>query len=360
MRLLIVGGGTGGHLFPAVAVAEAWEDHGPDYRVTFVVTRRPLDARVMQDQGYPYRVLEVEGLKGKGLTGIWRSLTLLPKAFGEAWRILEETKPQVVLGVGGYVTGPLVLAAWWKGIPCAVQEQNAIPGLTNRLLGRVVDRVFLAFPDRQQYFSPKKVRLTGNPIRKELFREYREEEDRSRPFTLLILGGSQGAHRINQVVIEALEGLRDLKEEIFFIHQTGESDEEEVARAYRETGIPHRVQAFIADMAQVYAKARMIVARAGAMTVSEITALGKPSLLVPFPYAANNHQEHNARFLVEAGAAEMVREGDFTPSLLRERIRSWLDQPERLAEMGKRAVALGKREAAEEIVAECLRLAATQ
>lgn len=357
MRLLIAGGGTGGHLFPAVAVAEAWKEKDPGHEIVFVVTPRPLDARVLQERGYPFRILKVEGLKGKGTAGIFRSLTLLPKAFGESLRILKEIRPHVVLGVGGYVTGPVVSAAWWKGIPCAVQEQNSIPGMTNRLLGRVADRIFLAFEDRKGFFPRRKIRLTGNPIRKEILQADEERPTGSGPFTLLILGGSQGAHRINQVVIAALKDLTKWKNALSFIHQTGEKDEEEVAQAYREMGFEHRVQAFISDMARVYGQARMIVARAGAMTVSEITALGKPSLLIPFPFAAHNHQEHNARYLVESGAAEMVLEKDFTPPFFIERIRSWLDGPERLIEMGRRAAALGKRKAAEEIADECLALA---
>ncbi|MEW6186816.1 MAG: undecaprenyldiphospho-muramoylpentapeptide beta-N-acetylglucosaminyltransferase [Thermodesulfobacteriota bacterium] len=356
MRILMVGGGTGGHLFPAVAIAEAFRKKDPENAVEFVVTRRPLDARVLGGKGYPFRPLTVEGIKGKGFVGKLRSLSLLPRAFKESLKIMEEILPDVVLGVGGYVTGPVILAAWWKGVPCAVQEQNSIPGMTNRWLGKMTGRVFLAFEDQGHFFSKKKARIFGNPVRQELLTAYKGQASVSGPLTLLILGGSQGAHRINRMVIEALDEVGPLKNEVNFIHQTGEEDEKVVSRAYEERGFRHQVMAFINDMAWAYGQAGMILGRAGAMTVSEITALGKPSLLIPFPFAANNHQEHNARFLVEAGAAEMVLERDIRSGFLAERVRSWLTERERLSDMGKKAAALGRKRAAEEIVEECYRL----
>jgi UDP-N-acetylglucosamine--N-acetylmuramyl-(pentapeptide) pyrophosphoryl-undecaprenol N-acetylglucosamine transferase len=352
----MVGGGTGGHLFPAVAIAEAFRKKDPENAVEFIVTHRPLDAQVLGGRGYPFRTLTVEGIKGKGVSGKLRSLSLLPRAFRESVKIIREFRPGVVLGVGGYVSGPVVLAAWWKGVPCAVQEQNSIPGMTNRWLGKITGRVFLAFEDQGDFFSKKKARVFGNPVRRELLTAYKEQASVSGPLTLLVLGGSQGAHRINQMVVEALDELGPVRNELHFIHQTGERDEKEVTRAYEERGFRHQVMAFINDMAWAYGQAGMILGRAGAMTVSEITALGKPSLLIPFPFAANNHQEHNARCLVEAGAAEMVLEKDLRPGFLCDRVRSWLADRDRLSDMGKKAAALGRRQAAEEIVEDCYRL----
>lgn len=356
MRVLIVGGGTGGHLFPAIALAEAFIKKDPGNLVRFVVTRRPLDAEVLGKRGFSFRVLKVEGIKGRGAAGKIRSMALLPRAFKESLDMLEEIRPEVVLGVGGYVTGPMVLAAWWKGIPCAIQEQNSIPGLTNRILGKVADRIFLAFDDQGSYFPKRKSRLTGNPIREELTAVPGPQASNAGSLTLLILGGSQGAHRINQTVVGALDELRSFQEALYFIHQTGEKDETEVALAYQEKGFGHRVQAFFSDMVSAYGQADMIIGRAGAMTISEITAQGKPSLLIPFPFAANNHQEHNAQALVRAGAAEIILEKDLNPGLLAERIRQWLKDREQLIVMGNKAGTMGRRQAAAEIVDECYRL----
>jgi UDP-N-acetylglucosamine--N-acetylmuramyl-(pentapeptide) pyrophosphoryl-undecaprenol N-acetylglucosamine transferase len=356
VRVLIVGGGTGGHLFPAIALAEAFIKKDPGNLVRFVVTRRPLDAEVLGKRGFSFRVLKVEGIKGRGAAGKIRSMALLPRAFKESLDMIEEIRPEVVLGVGGYVTGPMVLAAWWKGVPCAIQEQNSIPGLTNRLLGKVADRIFLAFNDQGFYFSKRKSRLTGNPIREELTAVPGPQASNSGSLTLLILGGSQGAHRINQTVVGALDELRSFKEALYFIHQTGEKDQAEVARAYQEKGFGHRVQAFFSDMVSAYGQADMIIGRAGAMTISEITAQGKPSLLIPFPFAANNHQEHNAQALARAGAAEIILEKDLNPGLLAERIRQWLKDREQLIIMGNKAGTMGRRQAAEEIVETCYQL----
>jgi UDP-N-acetylglucosamine--N-acetylmuramyl-(pentapeptide) pyrophosphoryl-undecaprenol N-acetylglucosamine transferase len=356
VRVLICGGGTGGHLFPAVALAETFRTRDADNEIRFVTTSRVLDEQVLKDKGFSAQSLEMGGLKGKGMGDKMRSLSRLPKAFLASLGILREFRPHLVVGVGGYVTGPVVLAAWMKGIPSAIQEQNAIPGITNRLLGRFVDAVFCAFEESRGYFPMKKCRLTGNPIRAELQTASGGRPGLKRPLTILVLGGSQGARRINQILVEALEEIGSLREEFFFIHQTGSKDHSWVARAYEQKGFAHQVKAFISNMALAYGQADMIVSRAGAMTVSEITALGKPSCLVPFPFAANNHQEHNALALVRAGAAEMILEKDLTPGELGKRLRDWLAHPERLAVLAERARALGRWGAAEEIVEHCYRL----
>lgn len=356
MRVLIAGGGTGGHLFPAIALAEAFMKRSGENQVRFITTQRALDSHLLMERGFSFMPLKMEGIKGKGLAGKLSSSYQLPGAFSRSLKIIEEYRPEMVLGVGGYVSGPVILAAWSKRIPCAVQEQNAIPGVTNRLLGKVADRVFLAFEESGLYFPKNKIRNTGNPIRQELKKVVPREVPPVGPLTLLILGGSQGAHRINQVVRDSLEGLLPLKNELNFIHQTGEKDEAESARAYQEKGFSHRVTAFISDMAWAYGQSDLIIGRAGAMTITEITALGKPSLLIPFPFAANNHQEHNARALVRAGAAEMILEKDLNPGLLADYLRHWLAHREKLTEMGIKARNMGRWQAAEEIVEECYRL----
>jgi UDP-N-acetylglucosamine--N-acetylmuramyl-(pentapeptide) pyrophosphoryl-undecaprenol N-acetylglucosamine transferase len=359
VRILIAGGGTGGHLFPAVALADAFMEKEPKSRIEFVATSRILDSRILGKRGFAFKILEVEGIKGKGSAGKIDALFRLPKAFRRSLEMIGAFRPDVVLGVGGYVSGPLVLAAWIKGIPSAIQEQNSIPGMTNRWLGKITDRVFCAFEECAAYFPKEKIRLTGNPLRQELRQTAQPEVAPSGSLTLLILGGSQGAHAINMALIDSLAELIPFKEEITFIHQTGEKDADPVALAYQEKGFRHRVAAFISDMPGAYAQADMIISRAGAMSVSEITALGKPSLLIPFPFAANNHQEYNARSLVKAGAAEMILEKDLRPGLLSERIRAWLADRTQLIDMGDKARSLGRLAAAEEIVEECYRLVET-
>jgi UDP-N-acetylglucosamine--N-acetylmuramyl-(pentapeptide) pyrophosphoryl-undecaprenol N-acetylglucosamine transferase len=356
VRILITGGGTGGHLFPAVALAEKFRDRDAKNKIQFVTTSRALDEQVLKDKGFSPRALEVGGLKGKGLKDKVRSFLKLPGAFAESLSILGEFRPHLVLGVGGYITGPIVLAAWVKRIPTAIQEQNSVPGITNRLLGKVVDCIFCAFGESRAYFPTKKCLLTGNPIRKELKLAATRKPGQIRPLTILVLGGSQGARRINQILVDTLEEIATLREEFFFIHQTGPTDQPWVAQAYEKKGFAHHVQAFISDMAWAYGQAEMIISRAGAMTLSEITALGKASCLIPFPFAANNHQEHNARTLVSAGAAEMVLEKDLTPKDLGGRLKDWLARPEQLAAMARQAETLGRWEAAEEIVERCYQL----
>jgi UDP-N-acetylglucosamine--N-acetylmuramyl-(pentapeptide) pyrophosphoryl-undecaprenol N-acetylglucosamine transferase len=360
VRVLIVGGGTGGHLFPAIALAEAFIKRDPENRVQFVVTQRALDSEILSGRGFSFQTLKVEGIKGKGMAGKIHSLFQLPLSFACSLKILGEYRPELVLGVGGYVSGPVVLAAWWKGLTCAIQEQNSIPGITNRLLGKVVNRVFCAFKESESYFPKRKVRITGNPIRKELQKVSERRVPSSGPLTLLILGGSQGAHRINQAVMNALEGLAPFKHDLSIIHQTGERDEKEVALAYEGKGFKVQVMAFISDMVWAYEQADMVIGRAGAMTLTEITALGKPSLLIPFPFAANNHQEHNARALVQAGAAEMILERDLGPDFLADRISHWLADRKQLTQMGNQARALGRWQAAEEIVKFCYQLTSKQ
>lgn len=380
----MVGGGTGGHLFPAIALAETFMKKDLENKIQFVVTQRALDAQILKERGYSFKTLKIEGIKGKGLAGKARSLFLLPKALGRSLKMIGEFRPDLVLGVGGYVSGPVVLAAWLKGIPCAIQEQNSIPGMTNRLLGKVVDRVFGAFEECRSYFVKSKLRITGNPIRKEIrvntkikfgvnSSEFGDDHfhpslrppaagmrissetkaPSGSPVTVLILGGSQGAHRINQALVDSLDDLVSLKKDLAFIHQTGEKDAPLVARAYEEKGFEHQVLPFIADMAGAYRQADMIIGRAGAMTVSEIMAVGKPSLLIPFPFAANNHQETNARSLVTAGAAEMIIEKDLAPGLLADRIKGWVGNREKLVHMGQKAAGLGRPQAAETIVDLC-------
>ncbi len=304
MRVLIAGGGTGGHLFPGIAVAEEVLSRGGE--VLFVGTARGIEARVVPELG-----LDLETIRVSGLAGVsWRQRLRFgvegPLAGIQALRILRRFRPQVVVGVGGYSSGPVVLTAALGFIPTVILEQNSVPGITNRLLGRVVRRVFGAFEESRQYFSERKMALPGNPVRRAIVDSL---QGNTRPATarangrlrVFAFGGSQGARFINECLMEAApilaEGSVDL------VHQTGEADYDRVRRAYGDARLDAEVHSFIGDMAQRYAWTDLIVSRAGATTLAELAIVGRPAVLIPFPFATHNHQERNAREFEEAGAA---------------------------------------------------------
>jgi UDP-N-acetylglucosamine--N-acetylmuramyl-(pentapeptide) pyrophosphoryl-undecaprenol N-acetylglucosamine transferase len=354
VKVLIAGGGTGGHLFPGIALAEEVTTRHHGNEVVFVGTERGLEARVVPKEGYPLELVKVQGLKGKSLFAFLKALIALPLAFIESFRILARQKPDVVVGVGGYASGPVVLAAWLMGIPTAIQEQNALPGLTNKLLGRVVRVVFTAFEGARRFFPEKKVQLIGNPIRRKLMDNYLRSHVAHERFSLLVFGGSLGARGINQRMIEALDSLGDLKDGLHFVHQTGKNDLEQVRKGYAEKGFQADVVEFIDDMSSAYAKADLVVCRAGATTLAELTVCKKASLLIPFPHATDDHQAVNAKALVDAGAALMFRESELTGQKLAETIRTLKSQPAQLKNMEKKAGLLGRPEAAKELADVCV------
>jgi UDP-N-acetylglucosamine--N-acetylmuramyl-(pentapeptide) pyrophosphoryl-undecaprenol N-acetylglucosamine transferase len=357
MRLLVAGGGTGGHVFPGVALAEEMVTRHPGNDVVFVGTARGLEATVVPQVGFPLELIEVRGLKGKGIFQALRGLSLLPRALGHSLSILRAWRPDVVVGVGGYASGPVVLAAWFLRIPTAVQEQNAVAGFTNRMLGPLVGAVFTAFPEAARHFARRKVFQLGNPIRRALLENYMRPISRHDRLSVLVFGGSQGAHGLNMRVIEALPHLHDLRDRLRLVHQTGARDREAVEKGYRAVGFEPDVREFITDMSQAYAEADLVVCRAGATTLAEITVCKKASVLVPFPAAADNHQVLNARSLVDAGAAVMIEERELTGELLAGEIRSILLDPERRERMEVSAGRLGNPQAASEIAEVCGELA---
>ena len=355
MRMLIAGGGTGGHVFPGVALAEEVVTRHPDNDVVFVGTSRGLEAKVVPAAGYPLELIDVKGLKGKGLATLSNAV-LLPRALVQCTRILERWKPDMVVGVGGYASGPVVLAAWMLGIPTAVQEQNAVAGLTNRMLGKFVKAAFIAFPEAARYFGGRKVYQLGNPIRRQLLENFMRPSSAHDRQRVLVFGGSQGAHALNMRVIEALPFLADLREKIVITHQTGARDREQVEKGYVAVGFTPDVREFITDMSAAYAATDLVVCRAGATTLAELTVCRKPSILVPFPAAADNHQVMNAKSLVDAGAAVMIEERDLSGEVLAREIRAVLANPERREQMARAAAKLGSPQAAKEITDVCAEL----
>jgi UDP-N-acetylglucosamine--N-acetylmuramyl-(pentapeptide) pyrophosphoryl-undecaprenol N-acetylglucosamine transferase len=308
---------------------------------------------VVPKAGFPIELIEVRGLKGKGVVETLRNLLLLPLALWRSVQILRRWRPDIVVGVGGYASGPVVLAAWLLRIPTAVQEQNAIAGFTNRVLGRFAQAAFTAFPEAARHFPPRKVYQLGNPIRRTLMENFMRPESRHDALKLLVFGGSQGAHALNMRVVEALPHLADLRGSLRITHQTGARDREQVERGYRACGFEPDVREFISDMSAAYAGADLVVCRAGATTLAELTVCRKPSILIPFPLAADNHQVQNARSLVDAGAATMIEERDLTGERLAAEIRAILAQPERREKMARAAGRLGSPQAAKEIADVC-------
>jgi UDP-N-acetylglucosamine--N-acetylmuramyl-(pentapeptide) pyrophosphoryl-undecaprenol N-acetylglucosamine transferase len=363
LRIVIAGGGTGGHLFPGIAAAQEFEARNAATKIIFVSTGNPLERSVLSKTGYPLQTITVAAIKGRGLWNQVKSVANIPKGILEANRILKNFSPDLTIGLGSYSAGPVVFAAWLRRIPIVIHEQNILPGITNRILSRFANRIYISFENTKSNLDLRKVRWTGNPVRRELL-EYsdrdaqeKREDAGNRPFTVLIIGGSQGAHRINMAVIEALGHLKD-KDQLHFVHQTGDADEQQVNEAYRRNHIRCTVQSFFNNMTELYSRADLLICRAGATTVAEITALGKAVIFIPFPYAADDHQVLNAGSLSDHGAAEMIIEKDLNGQILSERIAFYTANEEVLNDMAARARRFGKPDAAKNIVDDCYRLLA--
>ena len=363
LRVVIAGGGTGGHLFPGIAVAEEIRRRSSAHRVLFISRGNAFEREALARAGFALATISVEGLKGRGRWNQLRALGRLPRGLVQALGRLREFKADLVIGLGSYSAGPVVMAAWLRRIPVALCEQNVLPGITNRVLARLADRIFTSFDHTRGGLDPGKVLWTGNPLRRQIVEMAgRTASTGSRPnpaFTVLVIGGSQGAHRINTAVTEALDHLPD-RRRFFFIHQTGPADEAVVAAAYRTAATAARVQAFFTDMAAQYLQADLVVCRAGATTVAELAALGRAAVFIPFPYAADDHQRLNARQMVDAGAAEMIDEQDLNGAWLAGRIDFYASHPQVLADRAAQAARLGKPDAARRIVDECCRLVAAR
>ena len=358
MRIVIAGGGTGGHLFPGIAIAEEFVKRDPQSKVIFIGTKRGIEHRLLGPLGYDLREIDVEGLKGRGLAALIKGGYAIPKSMWQSRCILKAFKPQMVIGVGGYASGPAVIAAYLMGIPTAIAEQNALAGNTNRILGRFVDLIFLTYEQSKNQFSAGKVLVTGNPVRAAFAAGLGGTKEEKSIRQILIFGGSQGATAINKTVMAMLPLLKEMKDRIRILHQTGANDLEAVRQAYAQHGITAEVSPFIVDMVSAYAASDLIICRAGATSLAEITAAGKASILIPFPWAANDHQTLNARAMVEAGAAAMIQESELTADKLFAQAKSLLGNDQKLRDMEVQSKKAGRLSAAARIVDACLQLAA--
>lgn len=359
LSILFAGGGTGGHLNPGIAIAQEFLKRDPDTNVLFVGTNRLVETALLSKAGFAHRSITSQGIKGKRLLKKSMSLLMLPIGFLESAAILASFRPNLVVGIGSYAAGPVAAAAWAFKRKIVLHEQNVLPGMTNRVLSRIADRVYVSFCESAAYLAAGKAMVTGNPVRAEIESigdtgPVNEKAD-GRQMTILITGGSQGAHSINQAVTDSLS-LLDRKDDFYFIHQTGVDDERWVAEAYRRWGVSGRIQAFFDDMAAQYRLSDLVICRAGASTVAEITAMGKSALFVPLPHSADNHQEINARALKDAGGADMILQKSLSGQSMLEKIRAYANKPELLTRMGQVAKGFAKKQAASRIVDDCYRL----
>lgn len=356
LRFLLAAGGTGGHLSPALAVAEETLKIAPDAQCLFVGAGRPIEAEMIDKRGFKRVVIKVSGLNGRGILGKFKSLALLPLALIQALKIIKSFKPHFCLATGGYVCGPVGLAAKILGVPLIIHEQNALPGLTNRYLGKIANLICLGWPLNKGYFVDKQVLVVGNPIRQEIVNLVDKPKHLAEVPVILVVGGSQGARPLNRLVLEVLPKLMKKGYNFQVIHQTGALDATECERVYEENNIKAEVAAFFNDMGRVYTAASLGVMRAGALTLAEITALSLPAVLVPLPTAADNHQELNAQSLVQAGAAFLVKEDQNAESNLENILKDLLTNPLKLAAMSEAGFKAARLEAGKIMAQACLNL----
>jgi len=362
VRVVIAGGGTGGHLYPGIAVARELLSRQPDAVVSFAGTAQGIEARVIPREGFPLDLIRSSGVKGKSLAGRLRGAMLLPVSLLDSWRILSSRRPSLVMGVGGYSSGPVVMMAALRRMPTMLMEQNAVPGLTNRLLARIVKAAAVTYDSTQAFFGAKAF-VSGNPVRPEFFRAAGPNQESARDDTtsvtrVLVFGGSQGAHAINVAMVEAAPQLAAGQPPVRLTHQTGERDVEMVRTAYRQAGIQGEVEPFLYDMGRRLADADLIVCRAGATTLAEITAAGKPAILIPLPTATDDHQRKNAESLVKVGAAELLLQSDASGAALAARVQALAADAPRRHRIAAAARALAKPDAARVIVDRALELVA--
>ena len=358
-KVILAGGKTGGHIFPAIAMAKEFKKRFPESKVIFVGTRDGLESKIVPTHGFKLIFIQARGLKRKASPSNLMLPYYVLKSLYQSLRILNEERPNLVVGTGGYVSFPVVFSARLKTIPTLIQEQNSYPGVTTRLLTFLVDRVCLSYSSSIQYFLIKrKLTVIGNPVREEIVSANRYEALRKFDLdpskkTIFIFGGSQGAHPINQAVLNSLDFLL---EDWQLLWQTGENDFVFVSEKVRGKRIKCAIFPFIEDMRSAYAASDLVVSRAGALTLAEITVSGKPSLLIPYPFATADHQRYNAEVLQKEGAAEIIFQRDLTGEILAQKLSSLLSDEERLKRMAEQSKKMGRPDAASLLVDEMEKL----
>ena len=345
MNVLIAAGGTGGHIYPGIAVAKEVMRRDAKSAVRFVGTIRGLETKLVPENGFELLTIDSAGLKNVGLMGKVKGLMVLPKSFLEARRILNEFKPDVVIGAGGYVSGPVLLMASFMRFPTLVMDSNALPGFTNRRLAPFVTKAALTFEEAVKFFGKKGI-VTGNPVRQEFF-DIPPKTRETDKFSLLIFGGSQGARAINNAMVEALPLLENFKGKLKITHQTGEADFPKIAESYQREGwTDAQISAYIKNMPDHFANSDLILCRAGATTCAELAAAGKASIMIPLPTAADDHQRKNAEALQSAGAAKMILQRDLNGENLANEIKSLIENTQDITAMEIAAKKLARIDAA--------------
>jgi len=362
LSVLIAGGGTGGHLYPGIAVAREIVARVPAAQVTFVGTAAGIESRVIPREGFALETIRSAGLKGKSVASLARGIALLPASAIDAWGVISRRRPSIVIGVGGYSSGPVVLLAALRGVPTMLMEQNAMPGVTNRLLARFVRAAAITYDESSRFFAGRAF-LAGNPVRPEFLGGEHDKHgsprgiDDRRAARVLVFGGSQGAHAINVAMVEAAPRLAAATPRLAITHQTGERDLEMVRDGYRRAGLEARVEPFLFAMDREMKAADIVVSRAGATTLAELMAAGRPSLLIPLPTATDDHQRKNAEALVRQGAARMVEQRELTGERLATEIAGLAGDARAVASIAEKARALARPDAARLIVDKVLELA---
>ncbi|MCI0337801.1 MAG: undecaprenyldiphospho-muramoylpentapeptide beta-N-acetylglucosaminyltransferase [Acidobacteria bacterium] len=353
MTVIIAGGGTGGHIYPGIAIAQEFKRRNAETQVLFVGTARGMEAKIVPREGFELKMIEVGALKRVSQIERVKALLILPKSFLAARSLIKKVKPDLVIGVGGYASGPVVLMAALMGLPSLVAEQNALPGFTNRILARFIGAAAVSFEEARNFFGAK-AEITGNPVRAEFFDVPLREP--GEVIHVLITGGSQGAHAINNAMMSTLPLLTGEKDRLSFTHQTGEKDFEEVRAAYEKSGLKTEVRPYLEEMVAEFDRADLVICRAGATTIAELAAAGKPAIMIPLPFAADDHQRKNAEAVERAGAGRMILQSELTPERLAQELLWLANDPLQLSRMAEASKKLGHPDAAARVVDLAMRI----
>jgi len=357
IKVFIAGGGTGGHVFPAIAVGNELVRRRAE--IVFIGNKKGLESELVPKRGWKIEYISSPRWKGRNFVGRILALLQIPFSLIRAFRIISKYRPNIIIGVGGYVSVPVLLVAILRRISIVVMEQNSIPGLANKLLGRFAKRIFISFPISQKYFNSKRTFLSGNPVRDEIREVSNRLPSLSGAFVVMCFGGSQGAKSINEALFASLRFLRKRRHELKFIHQIGLHTDLDIAKnIYEKEGFEAEVSRFISDIEESYAQSHLIICRAGATSIAELMVAGRPAILVPYPFAANDHQRENAKYVMDQGGAVMVLDKDLDGQKMADLILTFMNQHQKLQMMSEAMRKMSKGNAAEVIVDECLKLCA--